>query len=311
VEDTSTATSLISNIIAFFICLSPFVFVLGGIGLFVFMIRRNKNKVSYAPSTLSVSAAGVGTMSMPVAVADSEATMVSATVRKPLNNATSFAPSEVVLFNGEKFAKKTMAGNVTLLHLDQNVSAAQLGQAALAAAFLANEQAGAVRLEVRQTKALFGLITNNTLFVEPVAAPSYWPANSIESRIYPLAEQLRAQNGKNDVANMVYELLGEDSDDPWKEVIELIKAGLAERSLLDRIKEKKLKIFTVWRYTLPDATKALASQQDVDPVQQVLLNCERSQPQLWQALTDANKRAVSRRTSRDRSSSGDFDADFD
>jgi hypothetical protein len=61
---------------------------------------------------------------------------------------------------------------------------------------------------------------------------------------------------------------------------------------------------------LPEATKALAQQQAVDPVQRLLLDCERNQPQLWQALTAANNRAVSRRTRRDRSDN-DFDANFD
>ena len=44
------------------------------------------------------------------------------------------SPSELVLLNGDKFAKKVMLGNVKLMHTDASVSTAQLGLAILAAA---------------------------------------------------------------------------------------------------------------------------------------------------------------------------------
>ena len=50
--------------------------------------------------------------------------------------------SELVLLNGEKFAKKVMMGNIQLVHSEESVSVAQLGQAMLAAAFLAAESSG-------------------------------------------------------------------------------------------------------------------------------------------------------------------------
>ncbi len=66
-------------------------------------------------------------------------------------------PSELVYLNGEMFAKKVLLGNVDLIHSDEKVSLIQLGGAILATAILASEQAGALRLEVRERKGLLGL----------------------------------------------------------------------------------------------------------------------------------------------------------
>ena len=67
------------------------------------------------------------------------------------------APSELVLFKGEQFAKKSFSGNIKLLHTDIKVSAKRVGQAIMLAALLANEQTGAVRLEVGRKKGSHGL----------------------------------------------------------------------------------------------------------------------------------------------------------
>ena len=65
-----------------------------------------------------------------------------------------FSASELVLLNGEKFAKKVMMGNIQLMHTEESVSYSQLGQAMLAAAVLAAESSGNLQLEARQEKAM-------------------------------------------------------------------------------------------------------------------------------------------------------------
>ena len=62
------------------------------------------------------------------------------------------SPSELVLLKGEQFAKKSFSGNIKLLHIDNKVSAKEIGQVMLMVALLANEQTGTVHLEVGQKK---------------------------------------------------------------------------------------------------------------------------------------------------------------
>ncbi len=76
---------------------------------------------------------------------------------KSLAPTSPLTPSELVLLNGEQFAKKVMLGNIKLLHTDASVSISQLAQAILTAAVLGDEFSGNLHLEVRQEIAMFGL----------------------------------------------------------------------------------------------------------------------------------------------------------
>ena len=209
------------------------------------------------------------------------------------------APSELVLFKGEQFAKKSFSGNIKLLHTDTKVSAKGVGQAIMLAALLANEQTGAVRLEVGQKKALMGLRKVNTLFVTPGDITVSWPDNSLESEIRPLAEQLLADKGRNEVSTIFYTWLRKDSANPWQSAVEYIKDGLASRGCLDKIEQKKLKIFTLTHYELPESTSSLAAQQSAEPIKQLLTTCEQTRPEVWKFLVKHIKTAISRRTIRD------------
>jgi hypothetical protein len=205
------------------------------------------------------------------------------------------APSELVLLRGEQFARKVLLGNVQLLHSDESVSITQLGEAILTAAFLACHEAGSVRLEVQQKKALFGLRSVDRLYASPGDPAVAWPASSLEQTIGELARHY-AQDDNHDVRNLVYRWLAQDSVNPWQAAIERIKAGLAERGLLDRFDEKRLKIFTVTRYELPPATGSLAAAQPLEPVRRLLDGCAKDRPAIWKLLTKEIKAAISART---------------
>jgi len=212
-------------------------------------------------------------------------------------------PSEMVFLNGELFAKKVMLGNVDLLHSDEKVSIAQLGEAILATAMLACEQAGAIRLEVRERKGMLGLRKVRELFAVPTTPRENLPENSLEAVFYDLAVNLAPQN-KNDIYTMLYVWLRQDATAPWNTVMDLMKAGMAERGMLDATQEKKLKIFTVTHYAYPEQTARLVKGQSAGPVKAMLENCERTRPEVWKMLEDAIKKAIRART---ESSDNDFD----
>lgn len=212
--------------------------------------------------------------------------------------------SELVLLNGDKFAKKVMMGNIQLMHTEASVSVAQLGQAILAAAVLAVESTRNLQLEVRQKKATFGLRKVTKLYGDPTPHPVEWPDYCLESQLLQIADQLKQKDGSNQVTNMIYAWLREDSGSPWQTTIELVKSGMAQRGLLEAYEEKSLKIFTVTRYSLPDSTKSLAAQLPIQPVQQLLSNCEGNRKDVWDLLIKQIKKAI-----KDRTEQSDMDFD--
>ncbi len=214
-------------------------------------------------------------------------------------------PSELVYLNGEKFAPKAGVFNkVKLMHIDLSVDEVQLVQKAAAAAFLANEQAGTLRLELRTKKALFGLASVQALYAEPCAVDHPWPADSLEAAFPPYAVRFKAEKNTNEVYSILYAWMAQDCMSPFDEVINRIQYGLGARMLLGMREEKKLKIFTVRSYTLPDSTRALAQRTSLAPVTQMFQQCEQTRPLVWKALLEQIKKAISAR--REQS-----DTDFD
>lgn len=212
-------------------------------------------------------------------------------------------PSEMVFLNGEMFAKKVMLGNVDLLHSDEKVSLAQLAQAILATAMLACEAAGAIRLEVHERKAMLGLRKVRDLFAVPSNPRETLPEHSLEATLADLASQL-APKEHNDTYTLLYNWLREDAISPWSTAMELMKAGMAKRGMLDATDEKKLKIFTVTHYALPERTARLIKGQSIGPVKALLDNCELIRPEVWEKLVSGIKKAI---TARTESSDNNFD----
>lgn len=212
-------------------------------------------------------------------------------------------PSEVVFLNGEQFAKKAMLGNVDLLHSEEKVSLAQLAQAILATALLAGEAAGAIRLEVRERKAMLGLRKVRDLFAVPTEPREKLPEHSLEAVFADLALHLAPQD-KNDVYTLLYQWLREDAISPWNTTMELMKAGMADRGMLEATQEKKLKLFTVTHYAFPERTSRLVKGQPAGPVKALLENCAHTRPEVWEKLEASIKKAIRART---ESSDNNFD----
>jgi len=220
-----------------------------------------------------------------------------------INPDNPLTPSEVIFLNGELFAKKVTLGNVQLLHSDEKVSLNQLGQAILTAAILADEQAGAFRLEVQERKAMLGLRKVQKLFAVPANAREDLPEYSLEATLSDLAVRLKPED-KNDISTIIYTWLRKDTFSAWSTAMDLVKAGMGKRGLLEAQDVKKLKIFTETVYTLPERIVRLIKGQSVEPVKALLENCARTRPEVWKLLDSSIKKAIS-----DRTESSDTDVD--
>jgi hypothetical protein len=195
-------------------------------------------------------------------------------------------------------------GNTDLVHMEAKVSAHELAQAALAAAFLALAQTGSLRLEIRSRKVLLGLGTRKALYADPGESATVWPAHTFEARLAELArEWQQKRGGKNLVENLIYSLLLQDTPNPWQDAIELLKKGMATRDLLEPVEERRLKIFVSYHYLLPEGTQAQRLRQPVEPLERLLDEAQRDQPELWRMLVAAIRQAIELRT--EESDSGD------
>ena len=201
-------------------------------------------------------------------------------------------PSETVFLHGDRFAGEAgmLRGRTELLTAAKKVSTDQLAEAALAAMVLGSEQAGAVRLEARTKKALFGLMSRQTLYVEAAggAAP---PEGTLEAQF-----RARLGAGPREVDDVIYEMLERDTHSPAEDVLDRVRGGLFGRGVLERDEVKKLKFFTTYVYRLAAGTPELLREQPADPVRRLLDECERSRPEVWKLLRKHVGGALARRT---------------
>lgn len=201
---------------------------------------------------------------------------VSATV-------SAFAPSELVLLFGDRFAPEAgmLASKEEVLTSGAKVHAQKLMDAAVGTAFWAVHRSGAATLEFRQASKLFGLVKTQKLHIVRGTAPSPFPAGSLESVIVEASEQ------EPQVQGILESFIGSEVMDPPARVLGLMKAGLAGRDLLAAEERKTMMVFTAIGYTLPESTRAAAAREPLEPVQSLLREAEQRDPELFKAVQKA------------------------
>jgi hypothetical protein len=204
-----------------------------------------------------------------------------------------FTPSERVLLFGDRFAKPAgmLGDGEVVLSSGAKVGADDLAVNAIAAAYLACEQAGAVVLEIRQGKAMFGLVNTRSLHVAPGQKHVGWPEGSLESWVVQGAQR------HPKVSELSRGLLvNSQVDSPARTMFERLKAALSARGILHAETKTTLKVFTSVSYTLPDHARAAAEQGGTGHVQAMLENCRQQRADLWKALTGAIQVAINTMT---------------
>lgn len=212
---------------------------------------------------------------------------------------TTFAPSELVLLFGDRFAGPgtRTKGKEELLSGAAVVAADDLAGSVLLVALLSLEQAGLIRLEARVRKSLFGLVKRPTVFAVATGAGRIWPAGSIEPRLLAALA-----GGEADVSDVVYRFFGEDHPSPGTGLLTMAKVALVDRGLLERGVVTKLKILTTVTFRLPDATRELLRGESPDAALALLRAAEGRGPEFLATLRKRVSNAFARRTE-----SGDHD----
>lgn len=211
-------------------------------------------------------------------------------------------PSEMVFLNAEELVKTTRLG-FRLLHSENKVNATDLGRSVLGAGLMAMEALGELQIEIEEYKRLIG--KGQRIKLTSLTERSSFPTPSLEANLHGWCGTLATSGESVTAKDLIYAWMESDDDNPWTKVLNTLSAYLADRGLLGRSEEKKLKIFTVVNYEMLEETRRLAEQAPVAEVQGYLTTFEKDRADVWKQLIKEIKQGVD---SRD---SSDDDIDFD
>ena len=119
-------------------------------------------------------------------------------------------PSEII-FLGAKSSRGPFSSLVNKIILGVRLNS--LVTRMLLAAFIANEEFGAISLEGHRRKYFLGLFSNWELLVVPNRGTIEWPSHSFEAYV---ARNADLPSQMNRVSDIVYEWMSEDSEKPWE-----------------------------------------------------------------------------------------------
>jgi hypothetical protein len=197
---------------------------------------------------------------------------------------SAFTPSELILLNGDKFAPEVESDGHQLLCSDGMVNGHYLAVMMTAAAILANEEEGALELDLReQKKKLFSSASTQRVYMRPKGQSPSWNGYTLESAVLFSAGQFFAMQGDNSVSNVVYSVLMEDRKYPWQKIIEFVEWGLATSNWLMPVEGDAAKAFQT-PFICPDKVQELAFAQPLAPVKQLFATCKKITPELWKQL---------------------------
>jgi hypothetical protein len=193
-----------------------------------------------------------------------------------------FAASELVLLKADQFASRAKLGGIKLFGSEVKYAARNLSHMMCLVGFLAAHKAGTLLLEQREKKAFLRKTT--ALFGEPAGSGSSWPSPSLEADLIELATQRKSKGKSSEVSDLLYAWLERDTVNPWESAIRLVMERMAARGLLETEKMKKLKVFTVIQYNLPQSTASQAAQKPTDPITSILASFSESNTEAWKSL---------------------------
>lgn len=210
----------------------------------------------------------------------------------------SFTPTEYILLNGDKFAPESGGSNsLALLCSDGSVDGPYLVKLMCAAAILANEEEGALRLSLEQTKKIFGLKETTRLVIHPTGKPSNWNGFTLETAILFVCTQAYSVPGDYSVKNIIYNILVEDRARPWEKIVEMVEGGLASSNWLLPVEGEASAAFST-PYICPAKVRDLAIAQPAAPVTNLLMACKKARPEIWKQMIGEIGTAFEERTSK-------------
>jgi hypothetical protein len=208
--------------------------------------------------------------------------------------------SDIVYLFGDRFAKKARLGGHQLVYGGSKVKANDLAEQLLVAALAGLASDGYIGLETVEEKKL-GLFTSRDVQVTRLQSPQEM-LSGMEAAVW---DNLTGNPEGDGVKDVIRRIIGGTCINPWANLLEIAKRGLAEQGYLNADKEEL-------RFR-PDkvhwsANEELISQLEgrVEHVKVQLSSLESSEPVLYKQLVDSVKKGI-----KDMEERSDSDFDFD
>jgi hypothetical protein len=194
--------------------------------------------------------------------------------------------SGVVYLFGDRFAKKARLGGEKLVFGGQKVKLSDLADKLLVAAFADLANRGYLALEVVEQKRL-GLFTSRDVQVTRAAQPAE-PLFGLEAAIWG---NIADDPQQDRIREIISRITGGTQPNPWRDIVDLAKNGLAEQGFLLTEKEvRRLRPDKI--HWSPNEESILPHEGRVDEVKALLSSLETRDPTLHKQLVESVKKGV-------------------
>jgi len=194
--------------------------------------------------------------------------------------------SDIVYLFGDRFAKKARIGGAKLLYGGSKVKLSDLANVLMVAAFADLASRGYVGLEAVQEKKL-GLFTSRDVQVSRLSAPEE-PLYGLEAAIW---DKLSDDPKQDRVGPTISRILGGEQMNPWSDLADVAKNGLAEQGYFN-VEKEELRLRPDKYHWSANEDLILPHEGRVDEVKAMLSSLESLDPALYKQLQESVKKGI-------------------
>jgi hypothetical protein len=194
--------------------------------------------------------------------------------------------SDIVYLFGDRFAKKARIGGAKLLYGGSKVKLSDLANVLMVAAFADLSSRGYVGLEAVQEKKL-GLFTSRDVQVSRLSAPEE-PLYGLEAAIW---DKLSDDPKQDRVGPIISRILGGERMNPWSDLADVAKNGLAEQGYFN-VEKEELRLRPDKYHWSANEDLILPHEGRVDQVTAMLSSLESRDPALYKQLQESVKKGI-------------------
>lgn len=194
--------------------------------------------------------------------------------------------SGIVYLFGDRFAKKARMGGAQLIYGGNKVNLSDLGDKLLLAAFADLASKGYLGLEAVEEKKL-GLLTSRDVLVTRLSSPRE-PLYGLEAAIW---DSITGDPKRDRVRPIISSITGGTRPNPWNDLVDLAKNGLAEQGYLNVDKEE-LRFRPDKVHWSANEGLILPLEGRVDEVEAMLSSLETCDRAMYRQLVESVKKGI-------------------
>lgn len=194
--------------------------------------------------------------------------------------------SDIVYLFGDRFARRARLGGERLVHGGSKVKASDLAEQLLIAAFAGLASRGYVGLEAVEQKKL-GLFTSRDVLVTRLQSPQ----ESLYGMEAAIWDNIAGDPRQDQVRPIISRITGGTRPNPWIDLVQITKKGLAEQGYLNADKEE-LRLRPDKVHWSADEELISPHEGQVDQVKAQLSSLESRDRALYKQLLESVKKGI-------------------